>query len=113
VARVLADNEYLAMASDNLAFVAHFLDRRTYLHSYSSFRQSSVSRSGNSPASLIVALASSLLHPTTNGCWIFRQSSVSRSGNSPASLIVALASSLLHPIPGMSLLDAVSSNPHN
>ena len=32
MARVLADDEHLAMASDDLAFVAHFLDRRTYLH---------------------------------------------------------------------------------
>ena len=32
VARVLADDEHLAMASDDLALIAHFLDRRTYLH---------------------------------------------------------------------------------
>ena len=32
VTRVLADYEYLAMASNDLALVAHFLDRRTYLH---------------------------------------------------------------------------------
>ena len=30
--RVLADYEYLAVASNDLALVAHFLDRRTYLH---------------------------------------------------------------------------------
>ena len=30
--RILANYEYLAMTSDNLALVAHFLDRRTYLH---------------------------------------------------------------------------------
>ena len=32
MARVLADNEDLAVASDDFALVAHFLDRRTYLH---------------------------------------------------------------------------------
>ena len=32
MARILADDEDLAMASDDLALVAHFLDRRTYLH---------------------------------------------------------------------------------
>ena len=32
VTRVLADYEYLAVASNDLALVAHFLDRRTYLH---------------------------------------------------------------------------------
>ena len=32
VAGVLADDEHLAMASDDLALIAHFLDRRTYLH---------------------------------------------------------------------------------
>lgn len=32
MARVLANNEHLAMASNDLALVAHFLDRRTYLH---------------------------------------------------------------------------------
>ena len=32
MARVFADYENLAMASDDLALVAHFLDRRTYLH---------------------------------------------------------------------------------
>ena len=32
VTRILADNENLAMASNDLALVAHFLDRRTYLH---------------------------------------------------------------------------------
>ena len=32
VARILTDDENLAMASDNLALVAHLLDRRTYLH---------------------------------------------------------------------------------
>ncbi len=30
--RIFADNEHLAVASDDFAFVAHFLDRRTYLH---------------------------------------------------------------------------------
>lgn len=30
--RVLANHEDLAMASDDFALVAHFLDRRTYLH---------------------------------------------------------------------------------
>ena len=30
--RILADNEHLAMASNDFALVAHFLDRRTYLH---------------------------------------------------------------------------------
>lgn len=30
--RILADYEYLAVASNDLALVAHFLDRRTYLH---------------------------------------------------------------------------------
>ena len=34
MARVLADDEHLAMASDDLALVAHFLDRRTYLHNH-------------------------------------------------------------------------------
>ena len=29
---VLADDEDLAMASDDFALVAHLLDRRTYLH---------------------------------------------------------------------------------
>ena len=29
---ILTDDENLAMASDDLAFVAHFLDRRAYLH---------------------------------------------------------------------------------
>ena len=37
VARVLADDVNLAMATDDLALVAHLLDRRTYLHA-SSFR---------------------------------------------------------------------------
>ena len=32
MARVLADHEYLAMTPDDLALIAHFLDRRTYLH---------------------------------------------------------------------------------
>jgi hypothetical protein len=32
VARVLADDVNLAMATDDLALVAHLLDRRTYLH---------------------------------------------------------------------------------
>ena len=32
MARVLADDENLAMATNDLAFVAHLLDRRTYLH---------------------------------------------------------------------------------
>ena len=32
MARILADDEDLAMASDDLALVAHLLDRRTYLH---------------------------------------------------------------------------------
>lgn len=32
MARVLANNEHFAMASNDLALVAHFLDRRTYLH---------------------------------------------------------------------------------
>ena len=32
VARVLADYVYLAMATNDLALVAHLLDRRTYLH---------------------------------------------------------------------------------
>ena len=36
VARILADNENLAVASDDLALVAHLLDRRTYLHRSSS-----------------------------------------------------------------------------
>ena len=35
--RVLANYEHLAMASDNLALVAHFLDRRTYLHNFIPF----------------------------------------------------------------------------
>lgn len=30
--RILANYKNLAMTSDNLALVAHFLDRRTYLH---------------------------------------------------------------------------------
>ena len=34
---VLADNEDLAMASNDLALVAHFLDRRTYLHIFIPF----------------------------------------------------------------------------
>jgi hypothetical protein len=32
VARVLADHVNLAMTTNDLAFVAHLLDRRTYLH---------------------------------------------------------------------------------
>ena len=32
MARILADDENLAMASDDLALVAHLLDRGTYLH---------------------------------------------------------------------------------
>ncbi len=32
MARILADHENLAVASDDLALVAHLLDRRTYLH---------------------------------------------------------------------------------
>ena len=32
MARILADYENLAMATNDLAFVAHLLDRRTYLH---------------------------------------------------------------------------------
>ena len=36
VARILADNENLAVASDDLALIAHLLDRRTYLHRSSS-----------------------------------------------------------------------------
>jgi hypothetical protein len=30
--RIFADHVNLAVASDDLALVAHFLDRRTYLH---------------------------------------------------------------------------------
>ena len=36
MARVLADHIDLAVATDDLAFVAHLLDRRTYLHRHSS-----------------------------------------------------------------------------
>jgi len=34
MAWVLANDEHLAMASDDLALIAHFLDRRTYLHNF-------------------------------------------------------------------------------
>ena len=40
--RVLADYEDLAMASNDLALVAHFLDRRTYLHSQFPFGYASI-----------------------------------------------------------------------
>ena len=38
VAGVLADHVNLAMASDDLALIAHSLDRRTYLHNSHTFR---------------------------------------------------------------------------
>ena len=53
VARVLAHHENLAVATDDLALIAHLLDRRTYFHCpFLSVRSNTVS---HRPAADVVA----------------------------------------------------------
>ncbi|KXB61799.1 hypothetical protein HMPREF1868_01868 [Olsenella sp. DNF00959] len=53
MARVLADHVNLAMATDDLALVAHLLDRRTHLHSL--FLPVVLVRTGTAEASQVEA----------------------------------------------------------
>lgn len=54
MARVLAHNEKLAMATNNLALIAHLLDRRTYFHC--PFPFGSILHISSRPAADVIAL---------------------------------------------------------